>query len=170
MTSFNFFLNTEVYGVCVVEKSRRKMMMSNIVIILSIGNLTCSTSSANYRSWSLPFDSYISGDCTSLAWYIRGHPERLSNSQNLLSQRICSVNQTRFAAYRTEFELQSCSHGMSNCMDVTIHACCFGKFKYTSSSNYVNVNRTELSDGQSAIRAATTPDQTVNMHASDSNI
>jgi len=92
------------------------------------GNLTCNASDANYKT-VLDYPGHVDYgyNCTQLAWYARGHPNYFIGGNNLI-QNLC-VADGRTAAYRIEFELQSCSQG--NDLYYTwssYHSCCSSKF------------------------------------------
>jgi hypothetical protein len=91
------------------------------VLPLQTGNLTCGSSDANYRTFSI--NDGGSNKCTSLAWYVRNYPERVMDARRAI-QQICG-DDGRTAAYRIEFEALSCnrSNGYYNWM--TYHSCCY---------------------------------------------
>jgi hypothetical protein len=97
---------------------------------MQTGNLTCGASDANYRIWRWNAWNYnYYNNCTAYAWYVRGNPGRALNDyyyQNLM-QQLCATD-GRTAAYRVEFEMQSCNRSQGSYHWLTYHSCCYSKY------------------------------------------
>jgi hypothetical protein len=98
---------------------------------MQTGNLTCGSSDANYRSWSR-FENIwnwkLPINCTAYAWYVRGNTGREYNEYHYenLMQQPCAID-GRIAAYRVEFEVQSCNRSQGSHRWMTYHSCCYSK-------------------------------------------
>jgi len=97
----------------------------NILFRPYTGNLTCGTSDPNYKTFF--YTEYRVNNCTQLAWSTHGSPEYKISRYNLI-HTLCAAD-GRTAAYRLEFELQSCYLGNGEHYSwSTYHSCCFSKF------------------------------------------
>lgn len=93
---------------------------------MQTGNLTCGASDANYQIWR--WSGWEYNNCTAYAWYVRGNPGRAIVDLYFarLIQQPCATD-GRSAAYRVEFELQSCNRSQGSHRWLTYHSCCYSK-------------------------------------------